>query len=141
MVIESLRAHAAKGQKTAILPRRQRAGLRPRGRRSRKKQGATLITLHASKGLEFPIVFLVGLEEGFLPHSRSIAEGTKDEERRLLYVGITRAQDQLTMTYCSKRIKWGQETGCQPSSFIGELDDEHPRPHQLRRHPRRRTQQ
>jgi superfamily I DNA/RNA helicase len=53
-----------------------------------------------------------------------VAEGTKDEERRLLYVGITRAQDQLTMTYCSKRIKWGQETGCQPSSFIGELDDE-----------------
>ena len=90
-----------------------------------KKQGVTLITLHASKGLEFPIVFLVGLEEGFLPHTRSIAEGTKDEERRLLYVGITRAQDQLTMTYCSTRIKWGQETGCQPSSFIGELDDEH----------------
>jgi len=90
-----------------------------------KKQGATLITLHASKGLEFPIVFLIGLEEGFLPHTRSIAEGTKDEERRLLYVGITRAQDQLTMTYCATRIKWGQETGCQPSSFIGELDDEH----------------
>jgi len=90
-----------------------------------KKQGATLITLHASKGLEFPIVFLVGLEEGFLPHTRSIAEGTKDEERRLLYVGITRAQDSLTMTYCSTRIKYGQETGCQPSSFIGELDDEH----------------
>jgi DNA helicase-2/ATP-dependent DNA helicase PcrA len=89
-----------------------------------KKKGATLITLHASKGLEFPIVFLVGLEEGFLPHTRSIAEGTKDEERRLLYVGITRAKDQLTMTYCATRIKWGQETGCQPSSFIGELDDE-----------------
>ena len=70
------------------------------------------------------LVFLVGLEEGFLPHTRSIAEGTKDEERRLLYVGITRAKDQLTMTYCSTRIKWGQETGCQPSSFIGELDDE-----------------
>jgi superfamily I DNA/RNA helicase len=90
-----------------------------------KKQGATLITLHASKGLEFPVVFLVGLEEGFLPHSRSITEGTKDEERRLLYVGITRAQDQLTMTYCSKRVKWGQETACQASSFIGELDDAH----------------
>ena len=84
-----------------------------------------MITLHASKGLEFPIVFLVGLEEGFLPHTRSIAEGTKDEERRLLYVGITRAQDNLPLTYCAKRIKYGQETGCQPSSFIGELDDEH----------------
>jgi len=125
MVIDSLRAHVAKGKKlqsflddSALASDREDDDLE-------KKQGATLITLHASKGLEFPIVFLVGLEEGFLPHSRSIAEGTKDEERRLLYVGITRAQDQLTMTYCSKRIKWGQETGCQPSSFIGELDDEH----------------
>jgi DNA helicase-2/ATP-dependent DNA helicase PcrA len=125
MVIDSLRAHAAKGKKlqsflddSALASDREEDDLE-------KKQGATLITLHASKGLEFPIVFLVGLEEGFLPHTRSIAEGTKDEERRLLYVGITRAQDNLTMTYCSKRIKWGQETGCQPSSFIGELDDEH----------------
>ncbi len=125
MVIDSLRAHAAKGKKlqsflddSALASDREDDDLE-------KKQGATLITLHASKGLEFPIVFLVGLEEGFLPHTRSIAEGTKDEERRLLYVGITRAQDNLTMTYCSKRIKWGQETGCQPSSFIGELDDEH----------------
>jgi superfamily I DNA/RNA helicase len=66
---------------------------------------------------------LVGLEEGFLPHSRSIAEGTKDEERRLLYVGITRAQESLTLTYCNVRMKWGQKTGCEPSSFIGELDD------------------
>ncbi len=125
MVIESLRAHVAKGKKlqsflddSALASEREDDDLD-------KKQGATLITLHASKGLEFPIVFLVGLEEGFLPHTRSIAEGTKDEERRLLYVGITRAQDNLTMTYCSKRIKYGQETGCQPSSFIGELDDEH----------------
>jgi superfamily I DNA/RNA helicase len=54
-----------------------------------------------------------------------VVEGTKDEERRLLYVGITRAQDQLTMTYCSKRMKWGQEVACQYSSFIGELDDTH----------------
>ena len=124
-VIESLRKHAEKGKSlqsfidhSALASEREDDDLE-------KKQGATLITLHASKGLEFPIVFLVGLEEGFLPHTRSIAEGTKDEERRLLYVGITRAQDQLTMTYCSTRIKWGQETGCQPSSFIGELDDEH----------------
>lgn len=90
-----------------------------------KKQGATLITLHASKGLEFPIVYLVGLEEGVLPHQRSIQEGTKDEERRLLYVGITRAQKRLTMTYCRVRTKWGQQVGCTPSSFIGELGDEH----------------
>jgi superfamily I DNA/RNA helicase len=124
MVIDSLRAHVAKGRKlqsflddSALASDREDDDLE-------KKQGATLITLHASKGLEFPIVFLVGLEEGFLPHSRSVAEGTKDEERRLLYVGITRAQDQLTMTYCTKRVKWGQETGCQPSSFIGELDGE-----------------
>ncbi len=125
MVIDSLRAHVAKGKKlqtflddSALASDREDDDLE-------KKQGATLITLHASKGLEFPFVFLVGLEEGFLPHSRSIVEGTKDEERRLLYVGITRAQDQLTMTYCTKRVKWGQETGCQPSSFIGELDDEY----------------
>ncbi len=123
-VIDSLRKHTEKGKNlqsfldhSALASDREDDDLE-------KKQGATLITLHASKGLEFPIVFLVGLEEGFLPHTRSIAEGTKDEERRLLYVGITRAKDQLTMTYCATRIKWGQETGCQPSSFIGELDDE-----------------
>ena len=90
-----------------------------------KKSGATLITLHASKGLEFPSVFLVGLEEGVLPHQRSVTEGTKDEERRLLYVGITRAQQRLAMTYCTVRMKWGQQVSCQPSSFIMELDDEH----------------
>ncbi|WP_367872414.1 ATP-dependent helicase [Luteolibacter sp. Populi] len=90
-----------------------------------KKSGATLITLHASKGLEFPSVFLVGLEEGVLPHQRSVTEGTKDEERRLFYVGITRAQQKLTITYCTVRTKWGQEVSCQPSSFLMELDDEH----------------
>ena len=125
LVFDSLRAHAMKGRNlqsflddSALSADREDEDLE-------SKQGATLITLHASKGLEFPIVFLVGLEEGFLPHTRSIAEGTKDEERRLLYVGITRAQDNLTLTYCSKRVKWGQDTGCQPSSFIGELDDEY----------------
>ena len=81
--------------------------------------------LHASKALEFPTVFLVGLEEGVLPHQRSVTEGTKDEERRLLYVGITRAQKKLTMTYCTVRTKWGQQVSCQPSSFLMELDDEY----------------
>lgn len=89
-----------------------------------EKKGVTLITLHAAKGLEFPNVFLVGLEEGILPHTRSVEEGTKDEERRLLYVGITRAQERLSLTYCSSRVKWGEEISCEPSSFISELDFE-----------------
>jgi superfamily I DNA/RNA helicase len=123
-VIDSLRKHTEKGKNLQSFIDHSALASEKDDEDLEKKQGVTLITLHASKGLEFPIVFLVGLEEGFLPHTRSIAEGTKDEERRLLYVGITRAKDQLTMTYCSTRIKWGQETGCQPSSFIGELNDE-----------------
>ncbi|MEN8693928.1 MAG: ATP-dependent helicase [Akkermansiaceae bacterium] len=87
-----------------------------------KKSGVTLITLHASKGLEYPVVFLLGLEEGILPHKRSVEEGTKDEERRLLYVGITRAKERLTMTYCSTRVKWGNLEACQASTFLPELN-------------------
>jgi DNA helicase-2/ATP-dependent DNA helicase PcrA len=124
LVIDSLRNQLAKGRSLqSFLDDSALAS--DRDDDLEKQQGATLITLHASKGLEFPIVYLVGLEEGFLPHSRSVAEGTKDEERRLLYVGITRAQQQLTMTWCARRVKWGEETTCTPSSFIGELDTQH----------------
>ena len=84
--------------------------------------GVMLITLHASKGLEFPHCYLVGLEEGILPHDRSKVEGTLDEERRLLYVGITRAQKTLTMTYCFNRFRYGGVVPCNPSCFIKELD-------------------
>ena len=87
-----------------------------------QKSGVTLITLHAAKGLEYPVVYLVGLEEGILPHKRSIEEGARDEERRLLYVGITRAQEKMTMTYCATRVKWGKEEACEASSFIRELN-------------------
>ena len=89
-----------------------------------KKKGVTLITMHAAKGLEFRHVYLIGLEEGVLPHDRSKAEGTIDEERRLLYVGITRARRTLTLSYCRDRMKFGSVSPCQPSSFITELAPE-----------------
>jgi DNA helicase II / ATP-dependent DNA helicase PcrA len=84
--------------------------------------GVTLITFHAAKGLEFPHVFLIGLEEGLLPHSRSKVEGSLDEERRLFYVGITRAMRTLTITHSTNRMKYGNTLPCQPSSFLRDLD-------------------
>ena len=86
-----------------------------------KGAGVTLITLHAAKGLEFPHVYLIGLEEGLLPHDRSKLEGTVDEERRLLYVGITRARQTLALTWCGHRIRYGSPMPCTASSFIREL--------------------
>jgi DNA helicase II / ATP-dependent DNA helicase PcrA len=84
--------------------------------------GVTLITYHAAKGLEFAQVFLIGLEEGLLPHNRSKLEGNLDEERRLFYVGITRAKRNLTITHCLNRIKYGSVAPCHPSSFLKDLD-------------------
>lgn len=83
--------------------------------------GVTLITLHAAKGLEFSHVYLIGLEEGLLPHDRSKAEGTVDEERRLLYVGITRARETLALSWCRHRVKYGTAMPCIVSSFVREL--------------------
>src|SRR4029077_21013188 len=88
------------------------------------KGGVTLITMHAAKGLEFKHVYLIGLEEGLLPHERSRAEGSIDEERRLLYVGITRAMRTLTLVHCRNRTKYGSAFSCTPSSFIKELAPE-----------------
>ena len=84
----------------------------------------TLITMHSCKGLEFPHVFVVGLEDGLLPHSRSKAEGTMDEERRLFYVAVTRAMQTLTISHCGGRKKYGQVLPCQPSPFLKELPEE-----------------
>ncbi len=82
----------------------------------------TLLTLHAAKGLEFPVVFITGLEEGLLPHSRSLEEPeAMAEERRLLYVGITRAQDQVYLTYAFKRTMWGNTLPSAPSRFLADL--------------------
>ena len=80
-----------------------------------------LSTLHAAKGLEFGHVFLVGVEEGILPHRESIDNGQIEEERRLMYVGITRAQKSLTLSYCTRRKRAGELQVCEPSRFIDEL--------------------
>ena len=84
----------------------------------------TLITMHSCKGLEFPHVYVVGLEDGLLPHSRSKIEGTLDEERRLFYVAITRAMKTLSLSYCLGRKKYGQIVPGHPSPFLKELPGE-----------------
>jgi len=83
-----------------------------------------LMTLHAAKGLEFPHVFMVGVEENILPHRSSIEQDSLEEERRLTYVGITRAQKTLTLTYASKRRRAGEWESCEPSRFLAELPEE-----------------
>jgi superfamily I DNA/RNA helicase len=84
----------------------------------------TLITMHSCKGLEFPNVYIVGMEDGLLPHTRSKAEGTLDEERRLFYVAVTRAMQTLTISHCGGRKKYGSLMPCHPSPFLNELPPE-----------------
>ena len=82
----------------------------------------TLMTLHAAKGLEFPVVFMAGLEEGLLPHSQSKdSDDDVEEERRLCYVGITRAQKDLFLVHTRYRSKFGQRSACVPSRFLSEI--------------------
>ncbi|HUF60896.1 MAG TPA: UvrD-helicase domain-containing protein [Verrucomicrobiales bacterium] len=97
-------------------------GDRDREEDVRDKSGVCLITLHAAKGLEFPYVYLAGFEEGLLPHRRAEEEGNRDEERRLLYVGLTRAQRRLTLTWRRSRTAHKNVTACLPSSFLREMD-------------------
>jgi len=84
----------------------------------------SLMTLHAAKGLEFPHVFLIGIEENILPHQSSIESDNIEEERRLAYVGITRAQRTCTFSYCTHRKRYGEISECEPSRFLNELPDD-----------------
>lgn len=89
-----------------------------------KEDVVTLMSLHSAKGLEFPIVYMVGMEEGLFPHSRSILDKEQmEEERRLAYVGITRAKSKLYLTYARRRLVYGSITSAMPSRFLHDIPE------------------
>ncbi len=92
----------------------------------------TLMTLHNAKGLEFRAVYLIGMEEGIFPHSRSIEEQGIEEERRLCYVGMTRAMERLTLLHASSRMLYGGRSYNLPSRFLDELPEAHVQRERLR---------
>ncbi|MFN7731415.1 MAG: ATP-dependent helicase [Pirellula sp.] len=102
--------------------------------KSAARNAVSLMTYHSAKGLEFPIVYMVGMEEGVLPHRRSITEDGDgvDEERRLCYVGVTRAEDELTLTLPLSRFKWGKARPTYPSRFLYELTGQADNPNRAR---------
>jgi DNA helicase-2/ATP-dependent DNA helicase PcrA len=89
------------------------------------KGKVNLMTIHASKGLEFPVVFIIGAEDGIIPHARCLEEGdgNVEEERRLFYVAITRARDKLFISSCQRRRKMGGVVECAPSPFLEEIPE------------------
>lgn len=106
---------------TQVVTRFTLRDMMERGESDEDSDQVQLMTLHASKGLEFPYVYLVGMEEGLLPHQSSIDENNVEEERRLAYVGITRAQKEMTFTLCRERRQYGEVIRPEPSRFLLEL--------------------
>jgi len=96
-----------------------------RNSEEQQQDAVQLMTLHAAKGLEFPHVFIAGMEEELIPHKTSLDEDMLEEERRLAYVGITRAQKTLAFTFAKKRQRYGEIVECEPSRFLNELPEQH----------------
>jgi superfamily I DNA/RNA helicase len=94
-----------------------------RSKQQRRKDGVSLMTIHSAKGLEFPFVFVVGLEEGVLPHDKSMREGGLEEERRLFYVALTRGQRHVTLFEALSRNRHGREKLCRTSRFMAEIPE------------------
>ena len=89
------------------------------------RKGVVLMTLHKSKGLEFPVVFLAGLDKDYMPSPKAIQEGNIDEERRLFYVGMTRARKRLYLTYPGTKVFRGKQRTVTPCPFLREIPEEH----------------
>ena len=127
-LINSAALYTERAENPSLLGYLEEATLSDRDDRDddkKERHALTLMTLHSAKGLEFPHVYLVGMEEGLLPHQRSILDGGGvEEERRLAYVGVTRAQDTLTMSFCRERMKWGKPRPSIPSRFLMEMRGE-----------------
>jgi DNA helicase-2/ATP-dependent DNA helicase PcrA len=105
-------------EQTDILPEKPKSG-------AKKRQAVTLMTLHASKGLEFKKVFMIGMEEGLFPHSRSMMDRNElEEERRLCYVGMTRAMKEVFFSYARRRLYFGRHASNAVSRFLGDIEEE-----------------
>jgi DNA helicase-2/ATP-dependent DNA helicase PcrA len=102
--------------------------------KQQQSNSVALMTYHSAKGLEFPVVYMVGMEEGILPHRRSLAENYDDveEERRLCYVGVTRAQDELTLSLPLTRKKWGKQRDTFASRFLYEITGQADNPNRIK---------
>ena len=138
--INSLAAYEDRADKASLSGFLSEVALAGREMGSEKDKAAAknavwLLTLHAAKGLEFPVVYMVGMEDGILPHHRSVAgeEEQIAEERRLCYVGITRAQETLTLSMCLSRRKWGKLHPTHPSRFLYEITGKADNPNKYRK--------